>query len=263
MISLESYKSSNLLPRKNILRKSFSATESRFFQLPTYPTTGEIFLTQPACDQNSVFKPCRILKTFPIAWSDVQLQKNPILFKILQSFQFILFPPRSRCFIKLWSYFQEDGLFRRHCALHRCGEHRDSYGFWLWCYLLPWSSYNSRVLLMNCVPLRSFWTRIFYGTWIQQLLIRSTTLRIRTLCQMGTLKLQLNNLEDIYIQCSLHCERWTLKGRDFASLLHSCRKITYRTVELRKQSLQLKSWLTFGSMEHWMEFHRLWWTLVV
>ena len=41
MIQLESYKSSNLLLRKFILSKP-STRATSFFQLPTYPTTGEI-----------------------------------------------------------------------------------------------------------------------------------------------------------------------------------------------------------------------------
>ena len=72
-----------------------------------------------------------------------------------------------------------------------------------------------------------------------------------------------NNLEQTHIRCSLHCERWTVKGRDCASALHSFKEITYRTDEWTKQLLRLKSWVISGSPEHWMEFHRSWWTVIV
>ena len=42
MNRLKSYKSSNLLLCKIILQISFPPTATRFFQLRTYPTTGEI-----------------------------------------------------------------------------------------------------------------------------------------------------------------------------------------------------------------------------
>ena len=70
-----------------------------------------------------------------------------------------------------------------------------------------------------------------YGTWFQQLLCHSTTRMIHTLCSISTLNQKLNNLEQTHIRCSLHCERWTVKGRDCASALHSFKEITYRTDE--------------------------------
>ena len=82
-------------------------------------------------------------------------------------------------------------------------------------------------------------------------------------CSIGTLNQKPNNLEWTHIRCSLHCERWTVKGRDCASALHSFKKITYRTDEWTKQLLRLKSWVISGSPEHWMELHRLWWTVIV
>ena len=70
-----------------------------------------------------------------------------------------------------------------------------------------------------------------------------------TLCSISTLNQQLNNLEQTHIRCSLHCERWTVKGRDCASALHSFKEITYRTDEWTKQLLRLKSWVISGSPE--------------
>ena len=114
--------------------------------------------------------------------------------------------------------------------------------------------------LMSSIALISFWTRT---TWFQQLLCHSATLMIHTLCSISTLNQQLNNLEQTHIQCSLHYERWTVKGRDCASALHSFKKITYRTDEWTKQLLRLKSWVISGSPEQWMELHLLWWTVIV
>ena len=99
-------------------------------------------------------------------------------------------------------------------------------------------------------------------TWFQQLLCHSAKLMIHTLCLIITLNQELNNLEQTHIRCSLH-ERWTVKGRDCASALLSFKEITYRTDEWTKQLLRLKSWVISGSPEQWMEFHRLWWTLIV
>ena len=84
-----------------------------------------------------------------------------------------------------------------------------------------------------------------------------------TLCPISTLNQQLNNLEQTHIRCSLHCEGWTVKGRDCASVLHSFNEIIYRTDEWTKQLLRLKSWVISGSPERWMEFHRLWWAVFV
>ena len=39
---------------------------------------------------------------------------------------------------------------------------------------------------------------------------------IHTLCSISTLNQELNSLEQTHIRCSLHCERWTVKARDFA-----------------------------------------------
>ena len=80
---------------------------------------------------------------------------------------------------------------------------------------------------------------------------------------ISTLNQQLNNLEQTHIWWSLHYQRWTVKGRDCASVLHSFKEITYRTDEWTKQLLRLKSWVIFGSPEQWMELHFLWGTVIV
>ena len=85
---------------------------------------------------------------------------------------------------------------------------------------------NILVLLMSSIALISFWTRTIYGTWFQQFLCHSITLMIHTPCSIKTLNEQLNNLEQTHNRCSLHCERWTVKGTDCASVLHSFKEIT-------------------------------------
>ena len=109
----------------------------------------------------------------------------------------------------------------------------------------------------------SFWTRTIYGTWFQQLSCHSITLMIDTLCPISTLNQQLTNLEQTHIRCSLLCEGWTVKRSDCASALHSFNEITYQTDEWTKQLLRLKSWVISGNPERWMEFRRLWWTVIV
>ena len=122
---------------------------------------------------------------------------------------------------------------------------------------------NITVLWMTSIALISLWIRTISGTWFRRLLCHSTTLLINTLCPISTLNQQLTNLEQTQIRCSLHCERWTVKGRDCASTLHSFKKISYWTDEWTKQLLRLKSWVISGNPEQWMEFRRLWWTVFV
>ena len=122
---------------------------------------------------------------------------------------------------------------------------------------------NITVLLMSSIALISLWTRTSSGTWIQRLLCHSNTLMIDTLCPISTFNQQLTNLEQTHIRCSLLCERWTVKGRDCASALHSFKEITYRTDEWTKQLLRLKSWVIFRKPEQRMEIRRLWWTVIV
>ena len=80
---------------------------------------------------------------------------------------------------------------------------------------------NITILLMSSIAPISFWNRTIYVTWFQQLLYRSTTLVIDTLCPISTLNQQLPNLEQTHIRCSHHCEGWTVKGGNCASALHS------------------------------------------
>ena len=122
---------------------------------------------------------------------------------------------------------------------------------------------NITVLLMSSINRISFWTRTINGTWFQQLLYHSTTVMIDTLCPISTLNQQLTNLGQTHIRCSLHCEGWAVKGRDCASALHSFNEITYQTDEWTKQLLRLKNWVISGNPEQWMEFRRLWWTVIV
>ena len=85
---------------------------------------------------------------------------------------------------------------------------------------------------------------------------------IDTLCPISTLKQQLTNLEQTHIQCSLHCEGWTVRRRDCASALHSFNENTYQTDEWTKPLLRLKNWVSSGNLDQGMEFHRLWWTVI-
>ena len=128
---------------------------------------------------------------------------------------------------------------------------------------IPSNDQHNCFFLISSITLISFWTYVTYGTWFQQLFRHPDTLMIDTLCPFSTLNHQLTNLEQTLIQCSLHCERWTVKRRDYASALHSFREITYRTDEWKKQLLRLKSWVVSGNPEQWMELRRLWWTVIV
>ena len=122
---------------------------------------------------------------------------------------------------------------------------------------------NITVFLMSSITVINFWTRTIYGIWLQQLLCHSTILMIDSLCPISIPNEQLINLEQTHIRCSLHCERWIVKGRDCASALHFFNEITYQTEDWTKQLLRLKSWVISGNPEQWMEFRRLWWTVFV
>ena len=104
---------------------------------------------------------------------------------------------------------------------------------------------SKTVLLMSSIALISLWTCTISVTWFHRLLCHSATVMIDTLCPISTLNEQLTNLEQTNVRCSLHCERWTVKGRDCASALHSFKEITYQTDEWTKQLLRLKSWVIF------------------
>ena len=91
---------------------------------------------------------------------------------------------------------------------------------------------NMSVLLMSSLALIFSWPRTSYGTCLQQLLRHSTTIIIDTLYPISTLNQQLTNLEQTHFRCSLHCERWTLKGKDCPSALRFFKEIiTGRTSE--------------------------------
>ena len=83
---------------------------------------------------------------------------------------------------------------------------------------------------------------------------------VDTLCPISTLNQQITNLERTHIRWSLHCERWTVKGKDCASAMHSFKEINYRTDEWTKQLLQFNSWMISRNPEQWMKFRRLWWS---
>ena len=53
------------------------------------------------------------------------------------------------------------------------------------------------------------------------------------------------------------------KGLHSTSVLHSYNEITYQADEWTKQLQRLKSWVISGNPEQWMEFRRLWWTVIV
>ena len=115
------------------------------------------------------------------------------------------------------------------------------------------------VLLMSSIPLSFFWVPSFYGTWFQQLLCHSTGLMIETLCPISTFNQQLANLEQTQFRCALHCERWTVKGKDCASASHSLKETTYRTEEETKQLLRLMIWVIIVTPQ---QFRRFWWNVL-
>ena len=50
---------------------------------------------------------------------------------------------------------------------------------------------------------------------------------IEAICAISTHNQQLTNIEQRHIQCSLHCEPWTVKGMDCASVVYSFEEIAY------------------------------------
>ena len=122
---------------------------------------------------------------------------------------------------------------------------------------------NATVLLVRCIPRIFFQTATIYGTWIGQPLWHSTTLLMRTLYPSSILKQKLTNLEQAFVRCSLHCDRWTVKGNKCASVLLFFIFTTYRTDDWTKQFLRLKRWVIFGSIEQTMEFHCFWRAVIV
>ena len=90
---------------------------------------------------------------------------------------------------------------------------------------------NITVLLVSTITLIYFSKRTNHWTWIHRLLCHATTQLKGALYPLNTLIQQLTNLEQTYVRCSLHCDRWSVKGRDCASILHLFKKVTYRKDE--------------------------------
>ena len=119
------------------------------------------------------------------------------------------------------------------------------------------------VLLISSITLISFWTRTIYGDMVPAALMSLNHTNGRYYMSNRYLNQQLTNLEQTLIRCSLPREGWTVKGRGCASALHSFNEITYQTDDWTKQLLRLKSWVISGNPERWMEFLRVWWTVIV
>ena len=118
---------------------------------------------------------------------------------------------------------------------------------------------NRTVLWISSLPKKFCSICTIHGMWMQQLSGHSTKLLIGILCSMSTFQHQLIILEQTHNRCFLHCDRWTVEGRDCTPAIHSFRENTYLTHEWTKQLLRLRSWVIIGSPEQWMEFHRLRW----
>ena len=116
---------------------------------------------------------------------------------------------------------------------------------------------------MSSIALSFFWPRTFYGTCLQQLLRHSTTIMIDTLYLISTLNQQLTNLEQTHIRCSLHCERWTVKGKDCASALRSFQRNYLPDGRVNETVATVKELSGLWSPGQWMELHLLWWTVFV
>ena len=140
---LKSYKSINLLLWK-ILQKPFPTTATRFFQLPTYPSTGEVFHQYLL----TIKIHCWILSklnNFSFCRKQCAATIKPnSLFMILQSLQFILFCVQKKFVLSNCGQDFKKCIFWRHCALLWWGEHREFWRFGLWYYFLPWDSYKNQ-----------------------------------------------------------------------------------------------------------------------
>ena len=75
-----------------------------------------------------------------------------------------------------------------------------------------------------------------YNFWsmVTAALTSLNPLMIDTVCPISTLNQQLTNIQQTHIRCSLHYKRWTVKGKDCASTLHSFKKITYQTRQVNE-----------------------------
>ena len=250
---LKPYRGFNLLLWKIILEELFPTTATCFFQLRTYPTTGEVshqhLLTiRIQCSTFSKFNRF----SFCRRWCAATIKPKSLLM-ILQRLQFILFCVQKMILCQIGARISKRLFF----SLTLCTLllKRTSWPLKILIVVLLSTlkllqkSYSSTengntfphpvenpsafpvtnsitVLLISSINLISFWTRTVYGTWFQQLLRQSTTLMVDTLCPISTLNQQLTNLEQTHIRCSLHCGGWTVKGRHCASVLHFFNEIT-------------------------------------
>ena len=197
MNRLKLYKSGKLLHWKIILQISSSTAASHFFQLPTYPTTGEISqqllptikFQCSAFVEIEFFSRCKERYTTTI---------NPYsLLMILQSLQFFLFCVQKMILYQIVARISKKlFLWITLCtSLMR----RTTWSMKIWIVvLLPTqkllqksdrstengitlpdpvknpsafpATINISVLLMSSIALIFFSTRTIYGTWLQQLL---------------------------------------------------------------------------------------------
>ena len=290
MNRLKSYKSSNLLLWKIILLKIVTNNSDSLLPATNVPNRWWSFSSIPAYDQNSVLNFVEIEQLFSSQEAMCSYNKTqvPPYDPTKPAFHFILRPEDVLISIS----GQNSKKLYLPMTLCTSLMRRTSWPLRIWIVVLLSTlkllqksdrstengitlsdpkknpnafpvTINITVLLMRGITLMSFWTRTVYGTWFQQLLCHSNTIRIDTLCPMKTLNQQLTNQEQTHIRCSLQCEGWTVKGRDCASALHSFNEITYQTDEWTKQLLRLKSWVISGNSEPWMEFRRLWWTVIL
>ena len=132
MIRLKTYKGSNLLLWKIILRKPFTTAATCYLQLPAHSNNGETshhYLLTITIHCSTLSK----LNNFSFCRKQcaATLKPNSLWsYKACNSFC-----PASRKWsdIKLWSEFQKNWFFRWHSALHWWGEHRNLCRFSLWC----------------------------------------------------------------------------------------------------------------------------------
>ena len=284
------YKQQLATLKKHFFKKSLPTTATRFFQLPTYPTTGEVshqYLLKIRIQCSTLSKKNKFSLCRKRCAATIKLKS---LLMILQSLQFFLFCVQKMIFCQIVTRISK----KLYLPMTLCTSlmKRTSWPIKIWIVILlstmklPQKSdrsmkngitfpdplknpsafpltINITVSLMRSINLLYFWTRTFYGTWFQQLLCHSTTLLIDTLCPKSNLNQQITNIEQTQIRCSLYCDGWTVKGRDCASALNSFKEITYQTDKWTKQKLRLKNWVISGNPGQGMEFRCWWRTLIV
>ena len=221
---------------------SFPTTATRFFQLSTYPTTGEVShqnlltirIQCSALSKLNNFSLCRKRcatmikpKSLPMIHQSLQfilscVQKMIFYQTVVRSSVRLLpFPSMTLCTSLMirtsWAIsilvvvllstlklqLKSDGSTENRNTFPDPVKNPSAFP----------ATINITVLLISSIALVSFWTRIIHGTWFQQLLCHSTTLMIDTLGPISSLNQQFTNLEQTHIRCSLHSERGTVKGR--------------------------------------------------